>query len=83
MNNKILVELHIPIINKVYEIFLPVGKNVKIITELITKSLNNIDKTSSIIQNMVICDGITGQIIDPNLCIKDTKLQNGSKIILL
>ena len=42
MNNKILVELHIPIINKVYEIFIPVGKNIKTITELIIKSLNKL-----------------------------------------
>jgi len=32
---------------------------------------------------MVLCDGITGNIIDPNLTVKDTNLVNGSKIILI
>ena len=83
MNNKILVELHIPTIDKVYEIFIPIGKNIKTITNLIIKSIIILDNNSNITTNMVICDGITGMMINPNLNFKEAGLKNGSKIILL
>lgn len=83
MNNKILLELHVPIVNKVFEIFIPAGKNIKTVTELLKKSISSLDTPSNITSSMVICDGNTGKIIDPNLTIKEAGLQNGSKIILI
>ena len=65
--NKILIELYIPLIEKNYDIYIPVNKKVGTIKELIEKALVEITDNAYIIKdssNFFIF--FTGQIYDVN-----------------
>ena len=82
--NKILVELEIPLIEKKYDLFIPINKRVGTIKKLIEESLLELTENAYVIKedtNLYSKD--TGAIYDVNLNVRDTDLKNGSRIILL
>ena len=82
--NKILIELEIPLIEKQYDLFIPINKKIGTIKKLIEDSLSDLTGNNYIIRedtNLYSKD--TGEIYDVNKTVKDTDLQNGSRIILL
>lgn len=83
-NNKILLEISIPSIEKSYDVFVPVSKRIGTIKTLVEKGI--IDLTD---HNYVVKDDTnlyskeTGKIYDVNMKIIDSDLKNGSRLILL
>ena len=82
--NKILIELEIPLIEKKYDLFIPVNKKVGTIKALIEAALIELTdgayipkKTSNFYSKK------TGIIYDVNKTVRDTDLRNGSGIILI
>ena len=84
MNNKLLVTVIVPLLEEKYEVFIPIGKRVSDIIRLLEKALKEMtngyypDKEDS-----VIIDAESGNVFDVNITVKETKMINGSKIILL
>ena len=84
MNNKLLVTVIVPLLEERYEVFIPINKRVSTIIKLIEKAL--IEMTNGYYPNKegsVIIDAESGSVFDVNITIKETKMANGSKIILL
>ena len=82
--NKILIEIEIPLIEKKYDLFIPVNKKVGTIKNLIEKTLLELTDNAYIMRDDTnLYSKITGEIYDVNQTIRDTDLKNGSKIILL
>ena len=84
MKNKILIVLYIPLIEKNYDIYIPVNKKIGTIKKLIEQGLVELPDNSYIIKedsNFYSKDN--GQIYDVNKTVRDTDLENGSKIILI
>ncbi len=82
--NKILVELEIPLIEKKYDLFIPVNKKVGTIKKLIEASLVELtDSTYVISEDTNFYNKELGTIYDVNQTVRDTDLKNGSRIILL
>lgn len=82
--NKILIELEIPLIEKKYDLFIPINKKVGTIKSLIENALNElIDNEYEIREDTNLYSKDTGEIYDVNRTVRDTDLQNGSRIILL
>lgn len=84
MNNKLLVKLIVPLLEEQYEVFIPINKRISTIIKLIEKALN--EMTNGYYpkkDNSVIIDAESGNVFDVNLLVKDSKMINGSKIILL
>lgn len=84
MNNKILIELEIPIIEKKYDLFIPINKKVGTIKALIEQSLQELTNqayTPSDQTNFYSKE--SGNVYDVNKTVRDTDLKNGSRIILL
>ncbi len=82
--NKILIELYIPLIEKNYDIYIPVNKKVGTIKELIEKALVEITDNAYIIKDSSnFYSKETGQIYDVNQTVRDTDIVNGSRIILV
>jgi hypothetical protein len=82
--NKILIELEIPLIEKKYDLFIPINKKVGTIKSLIEKALIElIDNDYEIREDSNLYSKDTGEIYDVNKTVRDTDLQNGSRIILL
>ncbi|MBQ9019665.1 MAG: hypothetical protein IJ097_05085 [Bacilli bacterium] len=82
--NKILIELEVPLIEKKYDLFIPINKKVGTVKSLIEKALIELtDNYYEIKEDTNLYSKDTGNIYDVNLTIRDTDLQNGSRIILL
>ena len=82
--NKILIELEIPLIEKKYDLFIPINKKVGTIKRLLEEALLEFSDNAYIIKedsNLYSKDN--GTIYDVNQTVRETDLKNGSRIILL
>ena len=84
MNNKILIELEIPLIETKYDMFIPINKKIGTIKALIENSLMELtDNAYSPRQDTNFYSKETGDIYDVNRTVRETDLKNGSRIILI
>ncbi len=84
MNNKILIELEIPLIEKKYDLFIPINKKIGTIKHLIENALVDLTDYAYVPRDdSNFYSKETGQIFDVNKTVRDTELRNGSRIILI
>ena len=84
MNNKILVGLYVPLIEKNYDIYIPINKKIGTIKRLIENGLIELTDNSYVIkEDTNFYSKETGQIYDVNKSVRETDLKNGSRIILI
>ncbi len=84
MNNKILIELEVPLIEKKYDMFIPINKKVGTIKSLIENSLMELsDNAYAPRADTNFYSKDTGDIYDVNKTVRETDLKNGSRIILI
>ena len=82
--NKILIELEIPLIEKTYDLYIPINKKIGTIKLLIEESLVELTDNAYIIKPETnFYSKETGQVYDVNKTVRDTDLKNGSRIILI
>lgn len=82
--NKILIELEIPLIEKQYDLYIPINKKVGTIKRLIEEALVELtDNAYEIKPETNFYSKETGQIYDVNRTVRETDLKNGSRIILI
>ena len=83
-DNKILIELEIPLIEIKYDMFIPINKKLGTIKTLIEASLIELtDNAYEVREDSNFYSKETGEIYDVNKTIRDTDLKNGSRIILI
>ena len=81
--NKILVTVKVPMIEKNYDIRIPISKNIGITTNLLVNTINELSEGHyPKKQDAVIMLG-DGTILDKNQVIKDCGLKNGDTIIMI
>ena len=84
MNNKILIELEIPLIEKRYDLFIPINKKVGTVKNLIENALVELTDSAYVPKDdSNLYSKETGEIFDVNKTVRDTNLRNGSRIILI
>ena len=84
MNNKILVELDIPIIERSFDLNIPVNKKDVTVKRLIEEELVELTEHAYVINEATnFYSKETGDIYDVNKTVRDTDLKNGSRIILI
>lgn len=84
MNNKVLVELVVPILEESYDVFIPVNRKVGNVIGILSKLV--FDMSSGYFvpnEKNFLYNGITGDIYPVDELILNTDIRNGSKIILL
>ena len=82
--NKILIELEVPLIEKKYDLFIPINKTIGTVKDIIEKSLLELtDNDYEIKEDANLYSKDTGDIYDVNQTVRDTDLKNGSRVILL
>ena len=84
MNNKILVEVIVPLLSTSYELYIPINKRISSIIKLIENSLREL--TNGYYpnkENSIIIDQNSGNVYDINITVKESKIMNGSKLILI
>lgn len=84
MNNKLLVNVFVPLLEEKYELYIPINKRISVVIKLIEKALkemtNGYYPTK---EGSVIIDVETGNVYDVNITVKESKMINGSEIILI
>ena len=84
MNNKVLVIVYIPTIEKKYEVFIPIGKKVhticKYLVKLIAELSNGELETGKL---FALYSKETGLMYDYNAIIKESDIRNGNELILI
>ncbi len=82
--NKILIELEIPLIEKSYDLYIPINKTLGTIKQLIEEALVEItDNAYAAKPDTNFYSKETGEIYDINKTVRETNLKNGSRIILI
>ena len=82
--NKILIELEIPLIEKYYDLYIPINKKIGTIKRLIENTLVDLTDNAYVIkEDTNLYSKETGQIYDVNKSVRETDLKNGSRIILI
>lgn len=82
MNNKVLVELLVPEINKKFSVFLPINKRIGNIIILLNKAINEIDE-NHIKNNNSLYNRETGQKYDINVLLFNSDIRNGMALVLI
>lgn len=84
MNNKLLVNVFVPLLEEKYELYIPINKRISVVIKLIEKALKEMTNGYyPIKEGSVIIDVETGNVYDVNITVKESKMINGSKIILI
>jgi len=84
MNNKVLVDVIVPLLEEKYQLYIPINKRISVVIKLIEKALNEMTNGYyPIKEGSVIIDVESGNVFDINITIKESKMINGSQIILL
>lgn len=84
MKNKVLVELIIPEIDEIYNVYLPVnrriGNTIVLVEKVLTELTNGVYQTNP---NAKLYNTITGQRYDVDELIRNTDIRNGTSVVLL
>lgn len=84
MKNKINVDVLVPSINETYSLFIPINKNVGEIICLLNQAINELTEgIFPISNNLSLINLYTGDVYDINLLVKNNKILDGSKLVLL
>ncbi|MBR4262370.1 MAG: hypothetical protein IKQ35_03290 [Bacilli bacterium] len=84
MENKVLVEVIVPSIEKKYDIYLPVNKRIGNVIEYIGKGIYEFTTGDfKINDSMCLYNSYTGIRYDNNAIIRKTDIRNGTKLVLL
>jgi len=83
MKDKILILVYVPAIEEVYDIYIPVVKKVGTIKKLIIQLVEENSEGNFIDDGCKsLYDKATGDKIEDEWFVKESKLKNGSKVIL-
>lgn len=82
--SKILVELYVPIIEEVYDIWIPTNRRIHNVIRLIVKAINEFTEGEYNPQKMpLLYDKQNAKPFDINLTVGESTIQNGSEIVLI
>lgn len=84
MNNKVLVNIYVPSIDKSYDLFIPVNEVIWKITKLCIKSISDIENIElSIKDNYVLINKTTSKVYGVNEIVIETDIRNETELILI
>ena len=82
--DKLLVTIYVPMIEQEYEVYLPLNKKLGVIRSLLIKSINELSEGGlNNNWNLKLYENDTGSVLLDNIYAKDSKLVNGSKLVLI
>ena len=84
MKNKVLIELIVPDIYEVYNIYIPINRKIGNLIELLNKSIGELSDNNYIGSNRTsLYNRDTGEKYSFNSLVRETNIRNGSSLILL
>lgn len=84
MNNKVLVKLYVPTIEKKFDIWIPLNKRVCNVIALCVKAVNEFSRGYYKPEKLpTLYDRETAQAYDVNQTIIETNIRNGTELIMM
>lgn len=83
MTNKILITVKVPLLEKEYDIYIPVSKYIKNTTELLINTIHELSEGHFPKKETVTLMLADGSILRDSYTIKNCGLKNGDTIILV
>ena len=85
MKNKVMIKVIFPLIDKEYDIKIPVNELIWRINKLIVKAIYDMNCISVDLKNdkFIMINKATGRIYENNVVVIDTDIRNGTEIIFL
>lgn len=84
MKNKVNVEVIVPALEEQYNVFIPVNKKTIEIIFLLNKAINDLSSGCFPLNDeLALVDGFNGSIYDADKTVKENRILNGSKLILM
>lgn len=84
MENKVIIELNVPDIEEVFNLFIPINRRIGNIIILINKAINEMTNGEYYIDNKrSLYNKLNGRKYLVNDLVRDTDIRNGSKLVLL
>lgn len=84
MKNKINVDVIVPSLNETYNLKIPVNKKIGEVIKLLNQAINDLtDNEFPISNSLSLVNLTTGDIYDINLTVKENKVLNGSRLVLI
>lgn len=81
---KVLVEISIPVVDRSYDVYLPLDTPLSDVLVMLCSVFNELCKGQALFnENTVLCDSSTGDILNNNLKIYELGIQNGKKLMLI
>ena len=82
MRNKILIEVYVPLIEKEFDVLVPVNKKIRNVTRLINSTINDLSNGSNN-KKVRLFNRINGVLLETKLNVKEAGLVNGSQVVLI
>lgn len=82
-DNKVNVELIVPSIGKRYDIFIPVNKTIGEVIVILNKTIDEMTNCFPINNKLSLFDVLENIIYESNVEIINTKIRNGSILVLI
>lgn len=84
MNNKVLVKLYVPTIEKSFDIWIPINKRVCNVISLCAKAVNELSRGYYTPEKLpILYDKATAVPYDVNMIVRDTTIRNGTELIMM
>ena len=84
MENKVLVSVNIPILEKKYDIYFPVNRKISNVIGMIKSSLYELSQGSfDMSQDYILYNAENGDSYDMNILVRESNIRNGSNVIML
>lgn len=81
---KVLVEVFVPVLDRSFDIFIPLQSPMYEVLELIKKAVKEMSDGRFIAnENTAVCHREDGTIININLSVYELEIRNGSKLMLI
>ncbi|MBQ4260133.1 MAG: methyltransferase [Lachnospiraceae bacterium] len=81
---KVLVDIFVPVLNRTFEVFIPLRSPMHEVLELIKKAVTELsDGRMTVDENTTLCYRTDGTIININLSVYELGIKNGSKLMLI
>ena len=82
--DNVLVKLYVPMIEEIYDVWIPSHKRIYNVIVLLVKAINELNNNCYKPKQMpMLYDKINAEIYDVNLKVRDTKIRSGTELILL
>lgn len=82
--NKVLVKIYIPMMEKEYDVWIPLNRSISTIITLLVKGVSDLNKGCYTPKNIpTLYNKKTAEIYDTNKKVIETDIRNGTELLLI